>query len=256
MKYIKDLLMNFEMTVLLNEEFKYDYRGNEYTNICDEAKLNKETHEIFTETSICFPNEKSIVDGIIQGKSPKMLKRIIKFQQSTEGKNFCQSFVYHLDSIKDYFSVKDLRLTKRINKEEVFTQCKIIGGELNNEGLSIAITGMYTTLNSMYNDFKSNKNRSENFNYELLNDKNILMFQIENFHVLSRLPLIYYVLANKDILSSYHSVINGETIFLVIEVLLMLLGIVVYFYFVILYGREVSSVDFFNKCILHMILFK
>ena len=256
MKYIKDLLMNFEMTVLLNEEFKYDYRGNEYSNICDEAKLNIETHEVFTETSICFPNEKSIVDGIIQGKSPKMLKRIIKFQQSIEGKNFCQSFVDHLDSIKDYFSVKDLRLTKRINKEEVFNQCRIIGGELNNEGLSIAITGMYTTLNSMYNDFKSNKNRSENFNFELLNDKNLLMFQIENFHVLSRLPLIYYVLANKDILSSYHSVIKGETIFLVFEVLLMLLGIVVYFYFVILYGREVSSVDFFNKCTLHMILFK
>jgi hypothetical protein len=82
------------------------------------------------------------------------------------------------------------------------------------------------------------------------------MFQIENFHVLSRLPLIYYVLANEDILSSYHSVIKGETIFLVFEVLLMLLGIVVYFYFVILYGREVSSVDFFNKCTLHMILFK
>ena len=82
------------------------------------------------------------------------------------------------------------------------------------------------------------------------------MFQVEHFYILSRIPLCYYVLGNKDIISTYYSVIENETIFLIIEVALMSLGIIVYVYFVILYGREISSVDFFNKSVLHMIIFK
>ena len=108
----------------------------------------------------------------------------------------------------------------------------------------------------MYNDFKRNKNRTGEYNLQLLNDPNLLIFQAEHFSILSRIPLCYYVLGNQDIISTYYSVIENETIFLFIEVTLMSLGIIVYIYFVILYGREISSVDFFNKSILHMILFK
>ena len=259
LKYIKELLMNFQTTILLNEEFIFEYEGNKYSIICDEIKdnfLQNSSHEIFVETSNCFPSVKSKVDDLTQGKAPSILKRIIKFQKDIEGKKFCDVLSETLDEIKEYKSIKDLRISKSVNKKILKEQCDIIGGDFNKEGISIAITGIFTTLNSMYNDFKRNKNRTGEFNLQLINDPNLLMFQVEHFHILSRIPLCYYVLGNKDISSTYYSVIENETIFLIIEVTLMSLGIIVYIYFVILYGREISSVDFFNKSILHMILFE
>ncbi len=259
LKYIKELLMNFQTTILLNKEFNFEYKGNKYSIICDEIKdnfLQNSTHEIFSETSFCFPFVKKKVDDLTQGQGPSILKRIIKFQKEIEGKKFCEFFSKTLYEIKEYKKIKDLRISKTINKEQIKEHCDLIGGDFNKEGISITLTGIFTTLNNMYNDFKRNKNRTGEYNLQLLNDPNLLIFQAEHFSILSRIPLCYYVLGNQDIISTYYSVIENETIFLIIEVTLMSLGIIVYIYFVILYGREISSVDFFNKSILHMILFK
>ena len=82
------------------------------------------------------------------------------------------------------------------------------------------------------------------------------MFQAENYFILSKIPFIYYVLCIEDIINAFNIFVHNDIIFFVIEVFLMMTGIIIYFYFVILYGREISIVDFFNKCILHMILFE
>ena len=259
LKYIKELLMNFQTTILLNDKFIFEYKGNQFSIICDEIKdlfFQNSSHEMFSETSTCFPSVKKKVDDLTQGKAPSILKRIIKFQKDIEGKKFCEVFSETLYEIKEYKKIKDLKISKSINKEKIKEECDKIGGDFNKEGISIAITGIFTSLNSLYNDFKRNTNRTGEYNLQLLNDPNLLMFQVEHFYILSRIPLCYYVLGNKDIISTYYSVIENETIFLIIEVALMSLGIIVYVYFVILYGREISSVDFFNKSILHMILFK
>ena len=256
--------MNYETSILLNKEFSFNYSISELIIGCSQLKElysynlknNISYHEIFIETSMCFATIKKQVDKIIQGNVPSILKKTIKFQEEISGKNFCYSFTEKLFDIKDNKYVKNLKLSQDLNKSLIFEECKKIGGDFNKEGLSIAITSMYTTLNSFYNEFKDNNNRSEEYNFKLLNDKNILMFQAENYFILSKIPFIYYVLCIEDIINAFNIFVHNDIIFFVIEVFLMMTGIIIYFYFVILYGREISIVDFFNKCILHMILFE
>ncbi len=259
-KFLKELLMNFQTSILLNEVFTFEFQGNEFISSCKELNSIYDNeihvHEIFLETSICFPNIKKGVDDLTQGKAPSVLKRIINFQNQIDSKNFCETLSETSLSIKNNKLVKELKIAQNISKEEILDDCVRIGGDLNKEGLSTVITGIYTTLNSLYNDFKENKNRNEEYNYQLINEPNLLMFQIEYNQIFTRISICYYVLAHQDIMSFYKSVVKNESIFFFVEIVLMFLGIIVYFYFVVLYGREINTVDFFNKCTLHMILFK
>ena len=68
-------------------------------------------------------------------------------------------------------------------------QCENIGNGFNKEGFSTAVTSMYSSLNSLYLDFKKNENRTEESNYMLLNRDEIIMFQLESYYVFTKVPL-------------------------------------------------------------------
>ena len=56
--------------------------------------------------------------------------------------------------------------------------------------------------------------------------------------------------------NAHISALTDETLLLLSQFVLIIITISVYVYNVIKYGTEIYSVIFFNKCILHMILFK
>ena len=70
------------------------------------------------------------------------------------------------------------------------------------------------------------------------------------------MSICYYLIMNKDMEYAHEIALKLETILLCLQLIIILSAITIYFYNVVKYSAEVSSIDFFNKCILHMILFK
>ena len=115
---------------------------------------------------------------------------------------------------------------------------------------------MYTTLNTLYNEFKNNSNRTPEYNIEMLNNDNFVMMQLETYYIFSKMSICYYLIMNIDMENAHKSALTDETLLLLSQFVLIIITISVYVYNVIKYGTEIYSVIFFNKCILHMILFK
>jgi hypothetical protein len=115
---------------------------------------------------------------------------------------------------------------------------------------------MYNTLNILYNEFKDKENRTAKYNIQMLNDDNFVMMQLETYYIFSKMSICYYLIMNIDLENAHHLALRDEFIFLFIQLLIIIIAISIYLYNVIKYGTEIMLVQFFNKCILHMILFK
>ena len=70
------------------------------------------------------------------------------------------------------------------------------------------------------------------------------------------MSICYYLIMNIDMENAHISALRDETIFLFAQLFIIIIAISIYLYNIIKYGNEIISVQFFNKCILHMILFK
>ena len=259
-KFLHEMELDFLMSILRNEEFTTIYESTPYSYICgdleNQYKEGINFHEMFLELSGCFPSFKPIVDTLILGTSDKKMANLIKFQEETEGKNFCENYAKFLFNNKNDFRLNDIKLIKNVTYESLYNECKNIGNGLNNEGFQTVIISLYTTLNTLYSNFKDNENRTEAYNIGILNDKDFIMLQLETYYLFSKMSICYYLIMNKDMEYAHEIALKLETILLCLQLIIILSAITIYFYNVIKYSAEVSSIDFFNKCILHMILFK
>ena len=82
------------------------------------------------------------------------------------------------------------------------------------------------------------------------------MMQLEAYYVFSKMNLCYYLIMNIDMENAHESALRNESLFLTLQLCLMIIIIFIYLYNVIKYSTEIGDIIFFNKCILHMILFK
>ena len=259
-KFLHEMELDFLMSILRNEEFITYYNSTPYSYICGELenqyKENIYIHEMFLELSGCFPSFKPIVDTLVLGTSDKRMVNLINFQKQIQGKNFCENYAKYLSSNKNHKILNDIKLIKNVTYESLYSECRNIGDGLNNEGFQTVVISLYTTLNTLYNNFKDNNNRTEKYNLELLNDKDFIMLQLETYYLFSKMSICYYLIMNEDMESAHVIALRIESILLILQFIIMITAIGVYFYNVIKYRTEVTSIDFFNKCILHMILFK
>ena len=254
------MLIIYELSILENKPLSYEYEFTEYSFSCDALSYlyeNKITyHEIFNELSICFPYFRPKVDEILLGQCDNKLINLMAYQNIIEGKNFCENFSrFIIENINDP-KVRDLKIIQIMTYDIVKGQCENIGNGLNKEGFSTVITSMYSTLNSLYFDFKNNENRTEESNYKLLNRDEIIMLQLESYYVFTKVPIGYYIVMNKDLEYSHNYAIHIEILLLSLQLLISFFIIFVYILNVIKFRDEISSVEFFNKSILHMILFE
>ena len=259
-KFITEMLIIYELSILENKPLSYEYEFTEYSFSCDALSYLYENnityHEIFNELSICFPYFRPKVDEILLGACDKKLKNLMEYQNIIEGKNFCENFSkFIIENINDP-KVKDLKIIQLMTYDIVKSQCENIGNGLNKEGFSTVITSMYSTLNSLYLDFKKNENRTEESNYLLLNRDEIIMLQLESYYIFTKVPIGYYIVMNKDLEYSHLYAIEIEVILLSLQILISFIIILVYLMNVVEYRDEISCVEFFNKSILHMILFE
>ena len=184
------------------------------------------------------------------------MKNLIEFQKLIEGKNFCEKYAQFLvDNLNDK-KISDLKINHYIYYEKIKNECEIIGDGLNKEGYSTVITGMYTSLNSLYGDFKNNNNRTKEYNLLLLNNPQIIMFQLECYYVLTKIPLCYYIVMNRDLEYVHKNTIKIEFILLSVQLLITCVVIIIYLVNLFKFKEEISSLDFFNKCVLRMIFFE
>ena len=254
------MLIIYELSILENKPLSYEYEFTEYSFSCDALSYLYENnityHEIFNELSICFPYFRPKVDEILLGACDKKLKNLMEYQNIIEGKNFCENFSkFIIENINDP-KVKDLKIIQLMTYDIVKSQCENIGNGLNKEGFSTVITSMYSTLNSLYLDFKKNENRTEESNYLLLNRDEIIMLQLESYYIFTKVPIGYYIVMNKDLEYIHLYAIEIEVILLSLQILISFIIILVYLMNVVEYRDEISCVEFFNKSILHMILFE
>ena len=259
-KFICEMFIAFELSILENKPISYQYESTQYSFSCNALKSmytqTINTHELFKELSICFPYFKPKVDELIYGGCDPKMKNLIEFQKLIEGKNFCEKYAQFLvDNLNDK-KISDLKINHYIYYEKIKNECEIIGDGLNKEGYSTVITGMYTSLNSLYGDFKNNKNRTKEYNLLLLNNPQIIMFQLECYYVLTKIPLCYYIVMNRDLEYVHKNTIKIEFILLSVQLLITCIVIIIYLVNLFKFKEEYSSVDFFNKCVLHMIFFE
>ena len=184
------------------------------------------------------------------------MKNLIKFQEDTNGDLFCENYSKFLFQNKNDSKLNDIKLIKNVTYENLLSECKNIGNGLNDKGFSTVITSLYTTLNSFYDQFKANNNRTEEYNIQILNHKEFVMFQIETYYVFSKLSICYYLIMNRDMEYAHRRALNIESILLCLKLLIIVSAISVYLYNVVRYSVEISGVEFFNRCIIHMILFQ
>ena len=259
-KFLHEMELDFLMSILRNQEFTTNYNSTPHSYICGELenqyKENIKLHEMFLELSGCFPSFKPIVDTLVLGTSDKRMVNLINFQKQIQGKNFCENYAKFLSSNKNHKILNDIKLIQNVTYDSLYIECKNIGDGLNNEGFQTVITSLYTTLNTLYNNFKDNNNRTEKYNLELLNDKDFIMLQLETYYLFSKMSICYYLIMNEDMESAHEIALKIESILLFLQFIIIITAIGVYFYNVIRYRTEVTSIEFFNKCILHMILFK
>ncbi len=259
-KFPNEMLLDLLMSILRNEEFKTLYESTPYSEICGSLKYQYDEkvilHEMFVELSFCWPEFKPTVDTLILGLADKKMANLINFQFETEGKFFCENYAKFLMKNKDNKRLNDIKLLEDITYESILNECNHIGHGLNNEGFQTVLLSVYNTLNTLYDQFKDNKNRSEKYNYDLLNDDNLVMMQLEAYYVFSKMNLCYYLIMNIDMENAHKSALRDETFFLTFQIILIIIIIFIYLYNVIKYSTEIADVLFFNKCILHMILFK
>ena len=259
-KFPNEMLLDLFMSILRNEEFTTKYESTPYSEICGSLKYQYDEkvilHEMFVELSFCWPEFKPTVDTLILGIADKKMANLINFQFETEGKFFCENYAKFLIENKDNKKLNDIKLLEDITYESILNECNHIGHGLNNEGFQTVLLSVYNTLNTLYDQFKDNKNRSEKYNYDLLNDDNLVMMQLEAYYVFSKMNLCYYLIMNIDMENAHESALRNESLFLTLQLCLMIIIIFIYLYNVIKYSTEIGDIIFFNKCILHMILFK
>jgi hypothetical protein len=259
-KFPNEMLLDLLMSILRNEEFYTIYQSTPYSEICGELKSQYEQgiskHEMFLELSQCWPEFKPTVDTLILGISDKKMQNLINFQYKTEGSFFCENYAKFLSENKNDKRLNDIKLLEDITYESILNECNKIGHGLNNEGFQTVLVSMYTTLNILYNEFKSNLNRTPEYNIEMLNKDNFVMMQLETYYIFSKMSICYYLIMNIDMENAHVSALKAETLLLFSQFVLIIIIISVYIYNVIKYGTEIDSIVFFNKCILHMILFK
>ena len=259
-KFLHEMELDFLMSILRNQEFTTNYNSTPHSYICGELenqyKENIKLHEMFLELSGCFPSFKPIVDTLVLGTSDKRMVNLINFQKQIQGKNFCENYAKFLSSNKNHKILNDIKLIQNVTYDSLYIECKNIGDGLNNEGFQTVITSLYTTLNTLYNNFKDNNNRTEKYNIELLNDKDFIMLQLETYYLFSKMSICYYLIMNEDMESAHEIALKIESFLLCLQLIIIIMAIGVYFYNVIRYRSEVTAIEFFNKCILHMILFK
>ena len=259
-KFICEMFIAFELSILENNPISYKYQTTQYSFSCDALKnlysdtIN--THELFEELSTCFPYFKIKVDELINGGCDKKMKNLIEFQKLIEGKNFCEDYSQFLIKNLNDKKISDLKINNYINYEKINNECKLIGDGLNKEGYSNVINGMYTSLNSLYRDFKNNKNRTEEYNLLLLNNPQVIMFQLECYYVLTKIPLCYYIVMNRDLEYIHENALKIEIFLLTFQLLIICIVIIIYLLNTFKFKEEFSSVEFFNKCVLHMIFFE
>ena len=82
------------------------------------------------------------------------------------------------------------------------------------------------------------------------------MFQLESYYVLTKIPICYYIVINRDIKFIHLNAIKIEILLLSVQFLISLIMISVYFINSVKFRNEIFDVEFFNQSILHMILFE
>ena len=259
-KFPNEMLLDFLMSILINEEFNTIYESTPYSEICGQLKsqyydkINR--HEMFLELSQCWPEFKPTVDTLILGLADKKMKNLINFQFDTEGDFFCENYVQFLLKNQANKKLNDIKLLDDITYESILNECQHIGNGLNKNGFQTVLVSMYTTLNTLYNEFKSKDNRTEEYNIQMINKENFVMMQLETYYIFSKMSVCYYLIMNIDMEIAHKSALKFEGLFLFLHLFLIVITCFIYLYNVIKYGSDISSIIFFNKCILHMILFK
>ena len=111
------------------------------------------------------------------------MKNLIDFQHKTEGSYFCENYAKFLNDNKNDRRLNDIKLLEDITNDSILNECRKIGHGLNNESFQTVLVSMYTTLNTLYKEFKNNSNRTPEYNIEMLNNDNFVMMQLETHYI-------------------------------------------------------------------------
>jgi hypothetical protein len=254
--YITQFVLTYDLSVLSNKELTGNFNWSDLSYICKEAKLkftNKEKN-LFNILKECYPSILDEVTNVGAGNINSNLKSVRQLRYDFLSDNFCQNYATFLS--KYYDELPKLTYLDDQSYDTLYESCSNIGNNINSKGLSNAIDAIYNLIITYYNEFISDKNRTELSNYNRIVDIGLFICEIEISKIIRKASLCYYVSFKRDFKRVKNVVVKNEILAFVALYILIFSMCCLYLIYVNKLSKENNQIDFFYNIIINTILYK
>ena len=235
-------------SILKNENLLAYYNGTYYISFCDEINYirNEEKHNMFNEINTCFPTYLTQFMGIINGNINKELSNSKRYFNKIQDSNFCFNFVEYLKNIQNYFG--EIYTLKNTDLDELIEKCNTIGNKFNSKGINNIIGSIYSEIVNLHSDFLNNNNRTENDNFNYINNVNLLILQDEVKYIFFYLPLTFVKVFDEDYHKYKDSIVRILFIFIIAYfIMILIIDAFILLSFRNLINREKNIIEFTER---------
>ena len=254
--YITQFILTYDLSVLSNKELTVNFTSDDISFICKEANIkfkNKEKN-LFDILKECYPLILEEVSNIGVGNINSNLKSVREIRNNFLSDDFCYNYAFFLS--QNYDDLPKLDYLEEQSFDSLYKSCNNIGNNINSKGLSNAIDAIYNLIVTYYNEFISDKNRTELSNYNRIVDIGLFICEIEISKIIRKASLCYYVSFKRDFKRVKNVVVKNEILAFVALYILIFSMCCLYLIYVNKLSKENDQIDFFYNIIINTILYK
>ena len=246
--FIIQLIHIHIFSILKNENLIANYNGTYYISFCNEIDYirDQSEHNMFNEIITCFPNYLTQFMGIINGNINTKLSNSKRYFNKIQDSNFCYNFIENLRDSKDYFG--EMYVMQYLNLDELLDKCNTIGNKFNSKGINNIVGSIYSEIVSLHYDFLNNNNRTENDNFNYINNENLLILQDEVKYIFFYLPLTFVKVFDEDYHKYKDLIVQIIFIFIIADfVMILIIDVINLLIFKNLIKREKNIIEFTER---------
>jgi len=150
LKYQAQFLIDYEFTILYNEEITVNYKGIVNSYSCDEMKDGNTYRYVFNDLVNCYQKLFETAKQIINRKDSKSLKEFNSLYQKLDTKKFCHYYGKYIIDFIDMDITPKLTYLEENSYDILYNECYNIGNGLNTEGLNTAFSTCHDSIISYY----------------------------------------------------------------------------------------------------------
>ena len=135
-----------------------------------------------------------------------------------------------------------------LNLDELLDKCNTIGNKFNSKGINNIVGSIYSEIVNLHYDFLNNNNRTENDNFNYINNENLLILQDEVKYIFSYLPLTFVKVFDEDYHKYKDLIVRIIFIFIIADfVMILIIDAINLLLFKNLIRREKNIIEFTER---------